>query len=110
MLGLKSNSSKDSLVQIPQVGMTLGFLLKGSTYFRLKIVSQTGLFGLAAVLIANWRATFSLLRRRGSLFASAQTLCAGEVLRLEEKASNPGSEQDPAKICKIYMPYKTPIF
>ena len=34
--GLKSNSSKDSIIRIPKVGMTLGFLVKWSTYIGLK--------------------------------------------------------------------------
>ena len=39
MSGSKSNSSNDSLIRVPKVGMTLGLPAKRSKYRGLKIVS-----------------------------------------------------------------------
>ena len=76
MSGSKSNSSNDSLIRIPKVGMTLGFLPKSSTYRGLKIVSYTGLFGLAAILVANCRASFfSSKAKRELIRLNTKTIC-----------------------------------
>ena len=80
---------QDSLIRMPKVVVNLGFLLKRTTYWAFNIVSYTALVGFAAILIANWRASFSLLSRRGSSFTSTQRLCAGEVLKTPRKRLEP---------------------